>query len=110
MDNFREAIEIERQLRGEPKTYEEAIIIVTEALKKLVISKDKKYGKNPIKKFGHHGIVIRSSDKLDRLYNGVFNGTDLGAEGILDSYGDLSGYGLQGVMKELGWFELENES
>ena len=111
MDNFREAIdEATKDLHGGPLGYGDAVQIVTDALYKILMSKDKKYGKSPIQKFGLHGIVIRASDKVDRLQNGIFNGTELGKEGVLDSFGDLAGYGILGVLKEMGWHDLPNGS
>lgn len=89
-----------------PETYDEGIFIITTALSLMSISKHKKYGKENIRKFGDKGIYMRAWDKIMRLEQHIFKGVDLGKESALDSWADLAGYSVIGVMTEKGWYEL----
>lgn len=93
----------------EPKTMQEAVNIITHALAILVISKNAKYGKENVLAFREQGVFIRLWDKIQRLKNKLFNNADLGEETELDSWGDVSGYGIVGLLLQKGWFELPIE-
>lgn len=95
-----------------PKTFQEAAAIIGKALELIIISKNHKYGKGNIlnaKQFGidpRQGTALRMNDKFERLKNGL-KGMDLGEEGFLDTWGDLMGYSVVGLLLELKWYELE---
>lgn len=55
------------------------------------------------------GTALRMNDKFERLKNGL-SGVDLGREGKLDTWGDIVGYAMLGVLLELGWYELPIDS
>lgn len=108
-ENFREALDLALSELGEPRTKDAAIAVISRALTILVVTKGKRYGKDNILKFGLRGIVIRTYDKIERGINHLFNGAPLGKEGMLDTMGDISGYGIIGVLLEKNWFDLPYE-
>jgi len=76
-------------------------------LKELMISKQRDYGKGNIIKFGHIGIMVRVSDKIERLLNLMKNNRNPSNESVVDSYKDISNYALIGIMLLRGTFERE---
>ena len=95
--------------KTEPKTFQEAVQIITNALATLVISKNHKYGKKNINDLGQIGIFCRAYDKTARLREHFVNKVDLGQEGTMDSFADLAGYGIVDILYELGWYDLKLE-
>jgi len=58
------------------------------------------YGTTALTRFGPIGIVIRMSDKLDRVTNRIKDGQDtVGDDSVEDSWRDLVGYALLGLME-----------
>lgn len=72
----------------------------------LIASKQHDYGHGNIAKFGNHGLVIRLHDKYARLENLVAKGGKAKNESIQDSWDDILGYAIIGMMWELGTFML----
>ena len=81
-----------------------------------LISKQKDYGKNNISRFGTSGLLVRVHDKLARLQNLMqksknnFN-TAIGinqveGESIIDTFIDIIGYSVIGLM----WICVDEES
>lgn len=71
--------------------------------------KQRSYGPHNIGMFGAAGCLIRSSDKVQRLRRHYFMGKDvsLSDESIEDTWLDLVGYALMGLMNERGqWPQL----
>jgi len=68
-------------------------------------AKRRAYGTTNLTRFGPMGIVIRMSDKIDRLVNRFRDGTDAvgGADvdTVLDSWRDLVGYAVLGYMEHI---------
>ena len=93
----------------EPKTFQEAVRLVSDALALLVISKNHKYGKKNINDLGQIGIFCRVYDKTSRLREHFVNKTELGTEGTFDSFADLAGYGIIDILYEKKWYDLELE-
>lgn len=91
----------------EPKTFQDGAELLCKALEITLISKNHKYGKANILDFGEHGIVIRLNDKYQRLKNMIFKNIDGGEETKVDTWGDIAGYGLVGLMNELDLFKLD---
>ena len=60
----------------------------------LLVRKRKSYGTTALTKFGMMGVLIRASDKIDRLTTMVNNGTTQTAdnESMADAWRDLIGY------------------
>ena len=69
----------------------------------LIISRQRKYGTGNITKFGTRGIIVRMSDKIERLRN---MGGDFADDSVVDAYMDLVGYGALHWMTVNGVFEL----
>jgi len=93
----------------QPKTFQDAVKIITDALALLVISKNHKYGKKNINDLGQLGIFCRVYDKTARLREHFVNKVELGSEGTIDSFADLAGYGIVDILYEVGWYNLELE-
>lgn len=91
------------------KSFDEAVGMTCEALKRLVISKHSKYGKKNINDLGQIGIFCRAYDKTSRLREHFVNKAELGVEGTMDSFADLAGYGIVDILYEMGWYNLELE-
>jgi len=76
------------------------------AVRQMLIQKRKGYGPpSNLLRFGEIGIVIRTSDKLDRLQNFINNGEQGLTEGKTDAWKDIIGYGVLGLMNDQGMFE-----
>ena len=91
----------------QPKTFQDAVKIITDAMALLIISKNHKYGKKNINDLGQIGIFCRTYDKTSRLREHFVNKVELGNEGTFDSFADLAGYGIVDLLYELGWYNLE---
>ena len=106
-----------KTIQADPTTFEDAIYRVTREIADLVISKQHDYGHGNILKFGETGIIVRMSDKMERLINLHKKETDMLAkhgmldqaknEPKLDSFTDMAGYGIIALMLDKGWFTLE---
>ncbi len=60
----------------------------------LMVEKQKAYGKSNISKFGIYGIMVRLSDKIERLHNLLENGgTPTDDESLRDTLMDIGNYG-----------------
>ena len=91
----------------QPKNFQDAVKIVTDAMALLIISKNHKYGKKNINDLGQLGIFCRVYDKTSRLREHFVNKVDLGSEGTFDTFADLAGYGLVDILHEMGWYNLD---
>lgn len=72
----------------------------------LLAAKHHDYGSDNINEFGIMGILMRISDKLARLENLNRNGANPHNESIIDSYKDIIGYCVIGIMLHAGTFNL----
>lgn len=84
----------------------------------VIASKQADYGHGNIERFGTQGLVVRLSDKVERLLNLLgknrepsATGGSLGrvAESLADTWLDIVGYSIIGVMWEHGTFMLPLE-
>ncbi len=68
----------------------------------LMNRKQHDYGSHNLTKFGTFGVVVRTSDKLERLVNLTRPGatSKVSDESIADTLRDLSNYGLIGYVIE----------
>jgi hypothetical protein len=94
----------------QPKNFQDAVKIITDALALLIISKNHKYGKKNINDLGQIGIFCRTYDKTSRLREHFVNKVELGNEDTIDSFADLAGYGVVDLLYEMGWYNLELEN
>ena len=95
--------------KSKPTNFQEATEIMCDAMKLMIISKNHKYGKNNILKFGQQGIFMRDWDKICRLEEGIIKGKDLGEEGLMETWADNAGYSLVAMLLEKNWYELPVE-
>lgn len=76
-------------------------------LVELLAQKQHSYGHDNINRFGLQGILVRLSDKVCRLRNLLARGEDPQfAESVEDSWTDIVGYAVIGLMLEAGTFDL----
>ena len=64
----------------------------------IVVRKQKDYGPANITTFGLEGVMIRLSDKINRLINLLQNQKDPENESVEDTLIDISGYAIIGLM------------
>jgi hypothetical protein len=93
-----------------PTTFQDGTEIMCNAMKILLVSKNHKYGKQNILKFGQQGIFIRDWDKICRLEEGIMKDVDLGEEGLLETWADNAGYSLVAMLLEKDWYKLPVET
>jgi len=55
------------------------------------------YGEGNLLKFGEKGILIRVSDKVERLVNLLKNSTNPNNESVEDTWEDIAGYAIQAI-------------
>ena len=91
-----------------PETFEEACRLVAGQIAATVISKQHDYGHDNILGFGDKGLVVRMWDKVSRLKNLIWNGNGIAKhEPIQDTFTDIAGYAIIGLMLEKKWFTLD---
>ena len=72
----------------------------------LVCQKQADYGTENITMFGLEGIMIRLSDKINRLTNLIKNDKHPENESLQDTLTDIAGYAIIGLMLSHKTFEL----
>ena len=72
----------------------------------LVCQKQTDYGTTNITMFGLEGIMIRLSDKINRLINLIQNDKHPENESLQDTLTDIAGYAIIGLMLSHKTFEL----
>ena len=97
------------QVEDEPKTFEEAVHRTANEIAELVISKQRDYGHGNILAFGTTGILVRMSDKMERMKNLHKKQQEAANEPMLDSLTDMAGYAILALMLDEGTFTLELE-
>jgi hypothetical protein len=87
-----------------PGPFEVALYDAFDEMIGLLVKKRKAYGPGNLVRFGAIGIVIRASDKIDRLANLLKAGETTSADGesIEDAFKDLVGYGVLGLLHQRG--------
>lgn len=85
--------------------------IAMKEIRDIVLRKQKSYGHGNIAKFGTTGIVIRVSDKYERLQNILNEGgiNELHDETLADTWGDIVGYAIIALLWIEGTFMLPLE-
>lgn len=104
-------IEFDIQLNKEvPETMIEAFDKITNEMRETFISKQKDYGPQNISQLNPpiKGIFVRVFDKVNRLKRLVWEEKEVSVkdETILDTWGDLSVYGIIAIMVSNGWWGL----
>lgn len=72
----------------------------------ILVSKQRDYGPENIRRYGRSGLVIRTHDKVARLENLLESGKTPSNESITDTFIDIVGYSAIGMMWENGTFLL----
>lgn len=85
------------------KEFEEILHAIVSDIEQLLIKKNKDYGAKNLLTFGNLGILIRLSDKLERLKNHVLNNSELNNESLDDTLKDIAGYAIM-------WLVLSKEN
>lgn len=93
----------------EVETFEQSVERHSKECDELLIDKQKDYGAGNITKFEEFGILVRASDKIERLKNLLENGREPTNETLRDSWMDLRNYGQIALMLMDGEFELPLE-
>ena len=75
----------------------------------LLKTKQKDYGPNNILSTGHIGLAVRLNDKAARLLNLIQQERDPKNESVRDTYLDMAGYGIIGVLLLDGKFPPKEE-
>jgi hypothetical protein len=71
---------------------------------RILSKKQKDYGPNNIARFAEKGLILRLHDKIARLENLLEKGYDASNESIEDTYLDIIGYSVIGMMWMTGDF------
>ena len=67
---------------------------------KTLISKQRDYGPENIRRFGRRGLIVRMHDKIARLENLTASAAEPNNESIADNILDVVGYAAIGIMLE----------
>ena len=95
----------------ETYSFEEACRSTALKVAEVVIAKQHDYGHDNILAFKEQGLVVRLWDKINRLKNLFWNKSEPKNESIEDTFTDIAGYAIIGLMLAEGTFtnELEEE-
>lgn len=93
----------------EPVTFEQAVDMLLAEMRRVLLAKQADYGPGNIAKFGELGVLVRASDKVERLTNLLQSGREPNHESLDDSWLDLANYGLIGLLVRRGLWGLPME-
>ena len=80
------------------ETFEESCRQTALRIAEIVIAKQHDYGHDNILAFRERGVVVRLWDKISRLKNLVWENNDPKNESIEDTFTDIAGYAIIGLM------------
>jgi hypothetical protein len=83
-------------------SYTDALSQVMVEIREKLLAKHHDYGPGNLLKDGELGIVIRSSDKVERLRHILRNEAQVSDEKIEDTWSDLAGYAIQALLLRRG--------
>lgn len=94
-----------------PKSFDEAAANLGARVANLIISKQRDYGKNNLLKFGDMGILVRLSDKMERLINLITKNKNpsVKSESVDDTLYDVIGYCFAWLLIRRQEFQLPLE-
>ena len=90
-------------------SFEEACRNTALKIATVVIAKQHDYGHDNILAFKEQGLVVRLWDKISRLKNLFWNNSEPKNESIEDTFTDIAGYAIIGLMLAEGTFTNELE-
>jgi len=93
-----------------PTTFEEALDYVSAICRKVMLNRQQKYGSGNISAFGRVGVLVRLSDKVERLKTLLSKGNTAADESEEDTWLDIANYGLIGLMLLSGLWGLPMET
>lgn len=102
----------QKKTRQKPRTFREAAQQVADDWVDMLVEKQRGYGKSNILIFGEFGVLVRSSDKFERLKT-LSKASEKDKkkaaeiEGIRDTRRDIGGYMMIGEMLDRETFETE---
>ena len=96
-------------LHGNNGTFDQACRNIALEIARTVIDKHKDYGPDNILVFKEQGLVVRMWDKIGRLKHLVWKEKIPKHESIEDSFKDLAGYAIIGLMLQRECFEFPIE-
>ena len=94
----------------QPETFEDALDTILAEMRAVMISKQADYGPGNIATFGEMGVLVRASDKLERLKHLIMSNRKPNHESIDDAWLDLANYGIIAQMIRRGWWGLPMEA
>ena len=80
------------------KTFEQSCRESALQIAEIVISKQHDYGHDNILAFREQGLVVRLWDKISRLKNLIWKNAEPKNESIQDTFIDIGGYAIIGLM------------
>ena len=86
------------------ETFEDSCRQTALRVAEVVIAKQHDYGHDNILVFKEQGLVVRLWDKISRLKNLVWNSNNPKNESIEDTFTDIAGYAIIGLMLAEGTF------
>ena len=86
------------------ETFEDSCRQTALRVAEVVIAKQHDYGHDNILVFKEQGLVVRLWDKISRLKNLVWNNNNPKNESIEDTFTDIAGYAIIGLMLAEGTF------
>lgn len=84
------------------KKFDASLSVVMEDIKKTITTKFNNYGHANILEYGAEGVLLRMTDKFNRLRTMINSKSECVEEPRLDTWRDIVGYGLIGMMLEQG--------
>ena len=92
-------------------TFDQACRNIALEVARTVIEKHKDYGPDNILVFKEQGLIVRMWDKIGRLKHLLWTERSPKHEAVEDSFTDLAGYAIIGLMlqRECFTFKLEEE-
>ena len=107
-DNGEESKEMKMTM-SDNSEFSETLSITLNYLKELLEKKNRDYGSNNLLTFGDLGILVRLSDKLERLKNYVLRDRTFGIddENLEDTLYDIAGYAIMWIVLRKVGYELE---
>jgi len=88
-------------------SFEEACRETALQIAQVVINKQNDYGHGNILAFKEQGLVVRLWDKINRLMNLVWFGHEPQTESTVDTFTDIAGYAIIGLMLSNNTFNRE---
>lgn len=98
------ALEVDIPERYSPETVEQTRKALEHLAEyaRLFAAKQESYGRGNIDGFGELGVLVRLNDKVERLKNLIYRGKSNNLEAVEDTWLDVIGYGLIGLMIHRG--------